>query len=288
MGSLRVLTNAPYCSVQDLGRIGLAYYAIPRSGAMDSEALIAANEIIGLNKGQAAIEFNLLPPSLRFLTHTTICLTGADMGFALNGRPIERYKPVKIKPEDILKGHYAENGARAYLQVKGIIASAQHYNSASCYAPARLGHNDGHFLSSGDILRWTDLKTNTRTIHPPEYLKLESMIEFPVYPGPEYGLMTEKERAQIESQDFEITSQSTRMAALLAPALDKSGFRNLDASKAVLPGFIQLTPSGQLIVLLRDGQTTGGYPRVLFMKPGLLNRFNQLPFGRKFKLKVQQ
>jgi len=31
----------------------------------------------------------------------------------------------------------------------------------------------------------------------------------------------------------------------------------------VLPGTVQLTPSGQLIVLMRDCQTTGGYPRVL-------------------------
>jgi allophanate hydrolase subunit 2 len=31
----------------------------------------------------------------------------------------------------------------------------------------------------------------------------------------------------------------------------------------VLPGTIQLTPSGKLIILMKDCQTSGGYPRVL-------------------------
>ena len=34
-------------------------------------------------------------------------------------------------------------------------------------------------------------------------------------------------------------------------------------TSAVLPGTVQLTPSGKLIVLMRDAQVTGGYPRVL-------------------------
>ena len=34
-------------------------------------------------------------------------------------------------------------------------------------------------------------------------------------------------------------------------------------SSPVIPGTVQLTPSGKLIVLMRDCQTTGGYPRIL-------------------------
>jgi allophanate hydrolase subunit 2 len=34
-------------------------------------------------------------------------------------------------------------------------------------------------------------------------------------------------------------------------------------TSAVLPGTIQLTPSGKLIILMKDCQTTGGYPRIL-------------------------
>jgi allophanate hydrolase subunit 2 len=39
----------------------------------------------------------------------------------------------------------------------------------------------------------------------------------------------------------------------------------------VLPGTVQWTPSGQLIVLMREGQTTGGYPRILQLTEGSIN-----------------
>ena len=33
-------------------------------------------------------------------------------------------------------------------------------------------------------------------------------------------------------------------------------------TSSVIPGTVQLVPSGRLIVLMKDAQTTGGYPRV--------------------------
>ena len=43
----------------------------------------------------------------------------------------------------------------------------------------------------------------------------------------------------------------------------------------VLPGTVQLTPSGKLIVLMRDCQTTGGYPRVLQLTESAINLLSQ-------------
>jgi allophanate hydrolase subunit 2 len=46
-------------------------------------------------------------------------------------------------------------------------------------------------------------------------------------------------------------------------------------TSAVLPGTVQLTPSGKLIILMRDCQTTGGYPRVLQLKESAINMLAQ-------------
>ena len=46
----------------------------------------------------------------------------------------------------------------------------------------------------------------------------------------------------------------------------------LKQSVPVLPGFIQLPPSGQPIVVLKDGQTTGGYPRIGYIKTNQLEK----------------
>ena len=54
----------------------------------------------------------------------------------------------------------------------------------------------------------------------------------------------------------------------------------------VLPGTIQLTPSGQLIVLMRDCQTTGGYPRVLQLTESAINLLSQKKERDKIKFKL--
>ena len=51
------------------------------------------------------------------------------------------------------------------------------------------------------------------------------------------------------------------MACQLEPSLPAHQIRII--TSATLPGTVQITPSGRLIILLRDGQTTGGYPRIL-------------------------
>ena len=55
----------------------------------------------------------------------------------------------------------------------------------------------------------------------------------------------------------------------------------------VLPGTIQLTPSGQLIVLMRDCQTTGGYPRVLQLTEKSINILSQKTTGNDLKIRLK-
>ena len=46
-------------------------------------------------------------------------------------------------------------------------------------------------------------------------------------------------------------------------------------SSAVLPGTVQLTSSGMLMILMRDCQTTGGYPRILQLSEKSINHLSQ-------------
>ena len=54
----------------------------------------------------------------------------------------------------------------------------------------------------------------------------------------------------------------------------------------VLPGTIQLTPSGSLIILMRDCQTTGGYPRILQLSEASINRLAQKSTGDKVRFEL--
>ena len=53
-------------------------------------------------------------------------------------------------------------------------------------------------------------------------------------------------------------------------------------STAVTRGTLQLTPSGQLIVLMADHQTTGGYPRIGTVISADMPSLAQMPIGSSF------
>jgi len=54
----------------------------------------------------------------------------------------------------------------------------------------------------------------------------------------------------------------------------------------VLPGTVQITPSGQLIILANDGQVTGGYPRVLQISDQSMCQLSQLISGEKIRFNI--
>ena len=56
----------------------------------------------------------------------------------------------------------------------------------------------------------------------------------------------------------------------------------------VLPGTVQLTPSGKLIVLMRDCQTTGGYPRVLQLSEVGINSIAQKVVGDMLRFELNK
>ena len=55
----------------------------------------------------------------------------------------------------------------------------------------------------------------------------------------------------------------------------------------MLPGTVQLTPSGRLIVLMRDCQTTGGYPRVLQLTEKAISILSQKAIGKTLKIRLK-
>ena len=74
------------------------------------------------------------------------------------------------------------------------------------------------------------------------------------------------------------------MAYQLLPAI--SPFEKDQLTGPVLPGTVQITPAGNLMVLMREAQTTGGYPRILQLTVESINALAQLKTGDTFRIKV--
>lgn len=281
MGSLKIIKAGTYLSVQDNGRKGFAFYSIPRSGCLDSKSFALANEILAKNPGSPALEIIQSSPEIIFNDSTQFVLCGADMSFKLNNNKIELNKLYVANPGDILKGGQSKDHQITYLSVQGDLNVKKHYNSASSYPPAQFGALNGQALQKGDVLKWKDYphiysnKDLTKS--------LEAINTIKIHKGPEYEYLSNASKNALSSELFSKTTESNRMGARLESIALTLKKNKLDYSVPVLPGFIQLPPSGQAIVLLQDSQTTGGYPRIAYIDKSSLSDFNQINILNTFR-----
>ena len=87
----KVLHPGILTTYQDHGRRSGLQFGIPRSGAMDSVALRAANLLVGNSESEVGLEVTLMGLRLAILP-LVIAIAGADLLFTINSeyRPLEK------------------------------------------------------------------------------------------------------------------------------------------------------------------------------------------------------
>ncbi|MBU2409536.1 MAG: allophanate hydrolase, partial [Gammaproteobacteria bacterium] len=102
--------------------------------------------------------------------------------------------------------------------------------------------------------------------------------------GPEFELFTPESHDLLWGQSWQITPQSNRMGSRLkGRELQRKQLGDM-LSSAVIPGTIQVPPSGQPIILMGDSQTTGGYPRIGVVIRADLWKLAQAPLNGRLRL----
>ncbi len=275
MGSLEIVKAGMMTSIQDLGRKGLAYFAIPTSGVMDQNAAKIALLLLNKKEDSPLIECTSSAPEIKFNNDTRIVITGADFNWKLNNEKINRNAIIAIKKDDILKGQFAKDGLRGYIAIDGELEIEKIYDSFSTYTNAKIGGFEGRLLRKGDVLKWKDAN----------FPFSEKKI-VPIKEGPEFNFLTKKSVELLTLNIYKIGIDSNRMGVRLEGTKLESPSYQLENSLPVLPGFIQLPPSGKPIIVLQDGQTTGGYPRIAYVQEQYLPELNQIPLGGEFQFKL--
>lgn len=257
---IEVLRAGPLTTVQDLGRSAWRDRGISRCGALDDLALSQANLLVGNPVEAAGLEFTLGPATLRFAVECCIAVTGTDAEAALDGRPLRPGWRERVQPGQVLRLAAPRERMRSYLAVSGGIATAPALGSRSTDLKAGFGGLEGRALRDGDRLPLGSspaLPARRVGIHAPDW---DASVR--VLPGPEHPDFSIAAREAFWATPWRLTPQSNRMGYRFAgPELKRVRGGEL-ASHGVLPGVIQVPPSGQPIVLLADAQTTGGYPKI--------------------------
>lgn len=277
MSHVEILRAGPLATVQDLGRPGWRDRGLSLCGALDELALQCGNLLVGNPLDAAGLEFTLGPATMRFDADTCVAVTGTDADASLDGRPLRPWWRHRVQAGQTLKLAAPRERMRSCVAIAGGVQVPTVLGSRSTDLKAGFGGLDGRALRDGDRLPLNlsaALPSRRVGMRPPDWNATVRVL-----PGPEHGDFSAAAREAFWQAGWQVTPQSNRMGYRLAgPALARERGEELP-SHGVLPGVIQVPPSGQPIVLLADAQTTGGYPKIGVVIRADLWKLGQLRLG---------
>ncbi|SDA91174.1 biotin-dependent carboxyltransferase family protein [Mesorhizobium qingshengii] len=288
---IEILTTGLPNTVQDLGRPGYLALGVSRSGAMDKDALAIANLMLGNDPSAAGIEVAMHPFRLRALVDTAVAITGACCVASVGGRPCPPWWATIIRAGETVVLEAPRFGARSYIAFAGGLDLHPIMGSCATDVKSNFGGLAGRGLSRGDRL----------ALNPAEYrlpssglgVALEerrgaadgfaSAIELRVLPAAEFDAFTPASQAAFSGSDWSIANEANRMGYRLSgETLSLASPLEL-LSHGIVPGTVQVPPSGQPIIQLADANTCGGYPKIATVIEADLWRLAQAPIGARLR-----
>ena len=282
---LEVIAPGPLTTIQDLGRPGWAHLGISRSGAADRASLRLANRVAGNPQDAAALETSLAGPRLRAVDDAVAVLAGAPCPAQVDGRDVEMHTPIAIGAGQELSVGRARRGVRTYVAFAGGLGVAAVLGSRSTDTLGGLGPAR---LAAGDRLTVLDPIGEPPAIDVVPVAEPEAEIEVALLLGPREDWFAPELVARLHDRRYTVGAASNRVGLRLEGEPLQWARSGELRSEGIVPGAVQVPPSGQPIVLMADHPTTGGYPvlgvvaeddldRVAQLRPGGRLRFRPLP-----------
>lgn len=257
--ALRVIEPGLHAGLQDQGRPGHQAEGIAVSGAADRAALRAANRLVGNAESAAGIEVTMGGLRVRAERDLWFAVTGAWGRIVLGGQPVDPQLPHAWPTGADLHLDWVDRGARAYLAVRGGIDAARTAGSRATDTLAGLGPAP---LRSGDSLALAaDIAGPIPAVDagawgPPE----DSEIELDLAAGPRADWFTPAALDTLFGTVWTVSNEADRIGVRLdGPELARIRPGELP-SEGMVPGAVQVPPSGRPVILGPDGPVTGGYP----------------------------
>lgn len=293
--SLTIIKAGLLDTIQDEGRFGFQSSGINPGGAMDVFSARLANCLLGKPMNAAVIEMHFPAPVILFNEAALICITGANFMAAIGDTAVQINRPLLINKGVVLQFKKAMSGTRCYLSVFNNLTLTAWLNSYSTNSKAAAGGLHGGPLKSGDIIPFEKtgalnayLNKEPFKILPwfakPEEPAMANKIE--VIKGSEWDWLDETSQQNFLQSSFTITKVADRMGYRLSGNLLHVKEQKQLVSSSVTFGTLQLLPSGQLVMLMADHQTTGGYPRIAHVISAHLPLLAQSKWGEPFSFAI--
>jgi biotin-dependent carboxylase-like uncharacterized protein len=281
MGALVIKASGPAISIQDRGRFGYQRFGVSPAGAMDQLALAVANVLVGNSHDAAAVELGV--GSARFVAegNLLIALAGPDCQLEVEGRKIPSLSSVQVREGETVSARIGAGAVYAYLAVRGGAVGPVEMESRSQHRRSAIGGPPlipGSHIQTGEVSGGTE----QRLLEDP----FGDATPIRILPGPQDDYFDPSTIDQLCDGRYRISAMRDRMGVKLeGPSLQHRDGYNI-VSDGIVEGAIQVPGNGQPIVLLRDRQTTGGYPKIATIISSDIGRFAQLPSGSAARFRI--
>ncbi|MEM9041375.1 MAG: allophanate hydrolase subunit 2 family protein [Actinomycetota bacterium] len=262
-------------TLQDRGRPGYAHLGVPRGGPADRSSAALANRLVGNAPGTTVIE------TLGGLAVTST--TPATLATPETGR-------ITLSAGDRLRVGPGPGRRWTHLAVRGGFVTESVLGSMGHDLLAGLG--PPRLVEGAELLIGVDPGTDL----PTDFAPLRAAADEPIglwHPsGDDLRLV-----ADVPLGPWTVTDDVSRVGIRLRRPSPSSVIRTDGVASRVgsdgrsrpsgglVLGAVQLTPSGEAIVMLADHPTTGGYPLIGVTDPDDLDRVAQTPVGSRIRFR---
>ncbi|MFK0571937.1 biotin-dependent carboxyltransferase family protein [Endozoicomonas sp.] len=273
MVALEVIDPGLMVQLQDLGRTGMGHQGVAQGGPMDLHAYCWANYLLGNDMNCPQLE--ITAGQATFLAHqpVTLALTGADLDARVNKQSIMGWQTIHLTRGDELSFRFPKSGLRAYLAIPGGFLAPTVFGSVATVVRDRMGGlacddggaGKGHLVGQNAILEARSGVVFTPGINrmvPVRYIPLYGKdLQLNVIESYQASGFSRESKACFYRSGFTLSPDSDRMGYRLdGPVIKPPGSGVI--SEGIAPGAVQIPENGQPIILMRDRQTLGGYPKI--------------------------
>ena len=296
---IEVLKSYNNISLQDLGRPKGQHLAVSVSGAADEFSFLAANQLLSNDCNQLALEITLGCVTFSFLSSCVFVLTGADCLAKLNDNTIICGQVTVANKGDVLTLNRPESGVYSYLAIHGGFVTSTWLESGIARPDQRaqpLKYLKGYAVSDNKGTEVKDAQHLASRLHKNRgdvgsfthrIPRVQDTLTLRFIANHHWQKLNQAEQKILLDHTYEVDVNSNKMGYRLnSPKAQSKIYQSLsdscpNLSTPVTFGTIQMPFDKQLIILMKDRQTIGGYPSFGTVMKTDLFRLSQLRNGQK-------
>ena len=262
MAKLTITRADFFASIQDMGRQRTQHLGLAQSGVADEYSFFRANYLVGNAVTTPVIEIITGFFSITTDSPVTMALTGAEMSARVNNAPLSPWQSFVLMPGKVFElKNTTGMGIYCYLAVKGGFVIPLCFKSASTVVRENLGGYHGRKLAAGDVLATILPRPLGPTLATPadQIPQFDRPLRLRIMPGYDHDNFPEESKKVFFTSEYTTSNKMDRTGIRLSGPPVIWGQGDI-LSKPVALGVVQITNDGTPVVLLKERQSTGGYP----------------------------